>query len=160
MSAAVVVSLYGLARHALTRLLRDLGARSAGRACLTAATREAWQEIADDVRSLARHDLERSSYQLGGQACEAMGRGDAAAAVDLLLHLTGDDLPEWLTRAEEARASLSGGGAVADDCLRLDAAQARLSAIRDGWVRSGLRSMGEIDALRTVEFALEEAAAC
>ena len=156
MSAAIVASLYGLVRHALARLIRGLGARSAARACLTAATRAEWQEIADDVRALARHDNDRQSYPLASLACEAMGRGTATEAIDLLLELTGDDLAEWMARASEAQAEQSGSGACGADCARLDAVVGRLAALRAGWVRSG-RPSGETEALREIEAALDGA---
>lgn len=157
MSAAVTASLYLLVRHALAKLLTDLGARMAGRACLTAMCGSEWRDIADDALALAKHDDQRAAYPLAAKACEAMGRGQAGEAVDHLLALTGDDLPGWMLRAEEARAQLSGRNACAEDCARLDLVMTRLRWMREAWVRSG-RAIGELDALSEIEAALDGAA--
>lgn len=88
----------GMVRHDLADLVRTLGARCAGRACLTASTRVQWQEIADDVAALARHDEQRCGYVAAQRAARAMGREDVGEAVDQLLDLTGESADEWAVR--------------------------------------------------------------
>ena len=98
-------SFTAMVRHDIADLIRGLGARCAARACLTAAGREEWQEIADDVRALARHDDQRCQYTTAMRAARSMGADDAADALDLIVDLTGESVEEWA-----ARVTLAMGG--------------------------------------------------
>lgn len=91
-----------LVRHDLADLVRGLGARSAGRRVLVADTREDWQEIADDVGALARHDEQRCQYTAAQRAARAMGRDDVGEAIDVLCDLTGETVEEWSFRVVPA----------------------------------------------------------
>jgi len=91
-------SLTAMVRHDLADLVRGLGARCAARACLTAATRGEWDEIALDVQALARHDAQRCQCTTAMRAARSMGAEDAADALDLLIDLTGESVEEWAAR--------------------------------------------------------------
>ena len=91
-------SFTAMVRHDLADLIRGLGARCAARACLTAASREEWAEIADDVRALARHDESRCQYTAAMRAARAMGADDAADALDQIVDLTGESVEGWAAR--------------------------------------------------------------
>jgi hypothetical protein len=91
-------SFTAMVRHDLADLVRSLGARCAARACLTAATREEWAEIADDVRALVRHDDQRCQYTAAMRAARSMGCDDAADALDWIVDLTGESVEEWASR--------------------------------------------------------------
>ncbi len=91
-------SFTAMVRHDLADLIRGLGARCAARACLTAATRETWDEIALDVQALACHDSQRCQYTTAMRAARSMGAEDAADALDLLIDLTGESVEEWAAR--------------------------------------------------------------
>jgi hypothetical protein len=102
-------SLDGLARHDLADLVRGLGARCAARQVATAATREAWKEVADDVQALARHDDQRAQYTAAQRAARAMSAADVGEAIDVLCDLTGETPAEWAQRVagEMAKAARS-----------------------------------------------------
>ncbi len=97
-AAALGPNCDAMVRRDLAELIRGLGARCAARMVFAAIDRDEWQEIADDVSALARHDDQRCQYVAAQRAARAMGRDDVGTAIDVLCDLTGETAEEWALR--------------------------------------------------------------